>query len=103
MDASDRRHVAPGKLLLSDMISAYVAATFLAQHGFSQYVRQHFLDTTFKGLYQADRFDLALLIPYFIVLTLLATYGIHRYTLVYLYYKKRKNCTTEPEIDRKST
>jgi cellulose synthase/poly-beta-1,6-N-acetylglucosamine synthase-like glycosyltransferase len=74
-----------------------IFAAFLVQHGLTQYVRQHFFDTTFKGLYQADRFDLALLIPYFIVLTLLATYGIHRYTLVYLYYKKKKNRTTEPE------
>jgi cellulose synthase/poly-beta-1,6-N-acetylglucosamine synthase-like glycosyltransferase len=73
-----------------------LSAAFLVQHGLTQYVRQHFLDTTFKGLYQADRFDLALLIPYFVVLTLLATYGIHRYTLVYLYYKKKKNRTTAP-------
>src|SRR5437899_11858390 len=68
----------------------------LAQRGFSQYFRQHFLDTTFKGLYRANAFDMALLIPYFIVLILLASYGLHRYTLVYLYYKKKKNRTTEP-------
>ena len=43
----------------------------LAQPGLGQYVRRHFLDTTFKGLYQANGFDLALLIPYFIVLILL--------------------------------
>ena len=78
------------------MILASPMAVLLVQRGFTQYIRQHFLDTTFKGLYQADRFDLALLIPYFIVLTLLAAYGIHRYTLVYLYYKKRKNRTVEP-------
>lgn len=71
-------------------------ALIFAQHGLSQYVRQHFLDTTFKGLYHANAFDMALLIPYFFVLVLLATYGIHRYTLVYLYYKNRKNRTTEP-------
>src|SRR6202042_3710299 len=41
-------------------------------------------------------FDTALLIPYFIVLILLASYGAHRYVLVYLYYKHRKNRTTEP-------
>jgi cellulose synthase/poly-beta-1,6-N-acetylglucosamine synthase-like glycosyltransferase len=70
-------------------------AIFLAQHGFSQYFRQHFLDTTFKGLYRADAFDLALLIPYFVVLILLATYGIHRYTLVYLYFRNKKNLTSE--------
>ena len=71
--------------------------TFLvAGRGFSQYVRQHFLDTTFKGLYQANGFDLALLIPYFVVLILLASYGVHRYTLVYLYYKKKKNRQDAP-------
>src|SRR4051812_7596769 len=71
-------------------------AFFLAQHGLSHYVRQHFLDTTFKGLYSANAFDMALLIPYFIVLVLLASYGLHRYALVYLYYKKKKNETTMP-------
>src|SRR5579872_2005610 len=71
-------------------------AVFLAQHGLSQYVRQHFFDKTFQGLYHANAFDMALLIPYFLVLVLLATYGIHRYTLVYLYYRNKKNHTTEP-------
>ena len=69
----------------------------LAQHSLSQYVRQHFFDTTFKGLYKANAFDMALLVPYFIVLILLAGYGFHRYTLVYLYYKKKKNRTVKPE------
>ncbi len=69
---------------------------FLAQRAITQYLHQHFFDTTFKGLYHANAFDMALLIPYFIVLILLASYGLHRYTLVYLYYKKRKNGTTEP-------
>jgi len=36
------------------------------------YLRQHFLDKTFVGLYQVNAFDLALLIPYFIVLIILA-------------------------------
>jgi len=40
-------------------------AIFFAQHGLSQYVRQHFFDTTFKGIYHANAFDMALLIPYF--------------------------------------
>src|SRR3954464_8380160 len=71
-------------------------ALIFAQHGLSQYVRQHFLDTTFKGLYHANAFDMALLVPYFIVLILLASYGLHRYVLVYLYYKHRNNRTTEP-------
>ena len=54
------------------------------------------LDKTFQGLYQVNGFDLALLIPYFIVLIILAAYGGHRYWLVYLYYKNKKNKITEP-------
>ena len=82
----------------SEMLTAPgCLALILAQHGLAQYVRQHFFDTTFKGLYHANAFDMALLIPYFVVLILLATYGIHRYTLVYLYYKNKKNRTAEPE------
>jgi cellulose synthase/poly-beta-1,6-N-acetylglucosamine synthase-like glycosyltransferase len=68
----------------------------LAPKGVGQYIRQHFLDKTFQGLYHANAFDLALLIPYFIVLILLASYGAHRYVLVYLYYKHKKKRTTEP-------
>ena len=64
--------------------------------GLRHYLRTHFLDTTFKGLYQANAFDMALLIPYFVVLILLAFYGMHRYQLVYLYYKHRKNKVTAP-------
>jgi len=37
-----------------------------------------------------------LLIPYFIVMIILAFYGIHRYQLVYLYYKYRRNAAKNP-------
>jgi cellulose synthase/poly-beta-1,6-N-acetylglucosamine synthase-like glycosyltransferase len=39
---------------------------------------------------------MALLIPYFVVLTLLASYGVHRYILVYLYYRHKRNRTIDP-------
>ncbi|MGA2458501.1 MAG: cellulose synthase family protein [Terriglobales bacterium] len=68
----------------------------LASKGLAHYLRQHFLDKTFQGLYQVNAFDLALLIPYFIVLIILAAYGAHRYWLVYLYYKHKAKKTTEP-------
>ena len=67
-----------------------------APRGVAQYFRQHFLNTDFKDLYHANAFDMALLIPYFVVLVLLASYGMHRYVLVYLYYKHKKNHTGEP-------
>ena len=77
---------------------SYLAAvvTLTAPRGIGQYIRQHFFDRTFQGLYHTNAFDLALLIPYFVVLVLLASYGVHRYTLVYLYYKNKKNRTTDP-------
>src|SRR5579872_3635553 len=71
-------------------------ALLAAPKGIGHYIRQHFLDTTFRGLYHANAFDIALLVPYFIVLILLAGYGVHRYILVYLYYKHRQNRTSEP-------
>src|SRR6202008_1499521 len=81
------------KILLTNLASL---VALYANKGFVSYFRQHFLDRTFQGLYHANAFDIALLIPYFIVLILLASYGAHRYVLVYLYYKNRKNHTSEP-------
>ena len=80
----------------SDLILSATLAVGAAPKGIGPYIRQHFLDTTFKGLYQVNAFDMALLIPYFVVLVLLASYGVHRYVLVYLYYKHKKNRTTDP-------
>jgi cellulose synthase/poly-beta-1,6-N-acetylglucosamine synthase-like glycosyltransferase len=56
-------------------------------------------DQTFKGLYHPDKFDLMLLVPYFVVLVILAGYGIHRYQLVWMYYKNRKNKITAPPAE----
>ncbi|MGH9509276.1 MAG: cellulose synthase family protein [Terriglobales bacterium] len=72
------------------------AALFLRSRGVAEYIRTHFFDTTFTGLYELNAFDVALLVPYFIVLIILAAYGVHRYILVYMYYKNRKNRATEP-------
>jgi cellulose synthase/poly-beta-1,6-N-acetylglucosamine synthase-like glycosyltransferase len=83
----------PHNILLSN-VASFVA--LYANKGFASYIRQHFLDRTFQGLYRANAFDIALLVPYFLVLILLASYGLHRYILVYLYYKNRKNHTSEP-------
>jgi cellulose synthase/poly-beta-1,6-N-acetylglucosamine synthase-like glycosyltransferase len=77
----------------------FLIAVALDQRGLSGFVHKqyaHLTDTTFKGIYQVNGFDLALLIPYFVVLILLATYGLHRYVLVYLYYKHRKNRVNGP-------
>src|SRR6201997_3784245 len=80
-------------ILLSNVASF---AALYANKGLASYIRQHFLDRACQGLYRANAFDIALLVPYFVVLILLASYGLHRYILVYLYYKNRKNHTSEP-------
>lgn len=85
-----------GLILTIASISFQTVAAFIVSRGFGQYIRQHFLDTTFRGLYRANAFDMALLIPYFVVLIWLASYGMHRYVLVYLYYKNQKSRTTDP-------
>ena len=53
-------------------------------------------DRTFVGQYQANTFDLAVMLPYFIVLVVLAAYGIHRYALVYNFYKYRDHAPGLP-------
>ena len=70
----------------------------LASKGFGHYLHTHYGDHTFRGLYRWNGFDLAILIPYFIVMVILAFYGIHRYQLVWLYYhnKKKKALWDQP-------
>jgi cellulose synthase/poly-beta-1,6-N-acetylglucosamine synthase-like glycosyltransferase len=50
------------------------------------------------GTYRWNTFDTSLLIPYFIVMIILAFYGIHRYQLVWLYYRNKRKAakSTEP-------
>src|SRR5580704_4866619 len=55
----------------------------------------------FRGLYQINSFDLAVMVPYFVILVVLAAFGLHRYWLVYEYAKHRKNVPgPPPPIDR---
>jgi cellulose synthase/poly-beta-1,6-N-acetylglucosamine synthase-like glycosyltransferase len=50
----------------------------------------------FRGLYHLNAFDLSIVLPYFVVLTILAAYGLHRYWLVYSYVKYRDNLPPSP-------
>jgi len=50
----------------------------------------------FTGLYELNSFDLAVMTPYFLVLGVLACYGLHRYWLVYNFYKYRHNVPGPP-------
>jgi cellulose synthase/poly-beta-1,6-N-acetylglucosamine synthase-like glycosyltransferase len=56
----------------------------------------HLVDPTFRGLYQANAFDFSIMLPYFVVMMILAMYGLHRYALVYNFFKHRKNAAGPP-------
>jgi cellulose synthase/poly-beta-1,6-N-acetylglucosamine synthase-like glycosyltransferase len=87
-------------LMAAQNLAAFVLA---ADNPFSNYWRRN-TDASlnpFRGLYAANSFDIAIMVPYFLVMTVLAVYGIHRYTLVYNFYKNRKNIAgPPPEIAR---
>ena len=76
--------------------NAITALLLVSNSGPLHYFRTHFIDNPFRGKYQPNWFDTALLVPYFIVLLVLASYGIHRYVMVYLYYRHRKNRIAGP-------
>jgi hypothetical protein len=63
----------------------------LAPKGLTHYLKTHYADRTFEHLYRWNTFDTILLIPYFVVMVILAFYGVHRYQLVWLYFKNKKN------------
>ena len=75
--------------------SLYFITLLAAQSGLGHYWHK-ITDRTFSGVYHANGFDLAMMIPYFIVLFILALYGLHRYWLVYDYYRYAKNVPPMP-------
>jgi cellulose synthase/poly-beta-1,6-N-acetylglucosamine synthase-like glycosyltransferase len=81
-------------------MSLYTIATWLAPaaNPVTDYWRRNTdpLSNPFKGLYQLNSFDMAVMTPYFVVMIILAMYGIHRYALVYRFYKNRKNIAPPP-------
>jgi len=105
LEAANRRTKFRRRILIHPIATALNLAlrahsalnlAFTAPNGFRHFLRMQYADQTFKGLYEWNAFDAALLIPYFAVMIVLAVYGIHRYTLVYLYFKHKKNYHPDP-------
>jgi cellulose synthase/poly-beta-1,6-N-acetylglucosamine synthase-like glycosyltransferase len=83
---------------LTDAVIRVAALASTADNPLSNYWRRN-TDASlnpFRGLYAINGFDVAIMIPYFLVMTILAVYGIHRYALVYNYYKNRKRIAGPP-------
>ena len=78
-------------LLISSTVDLLASVVGAPPHGVAHYFKSHYADPTFRGLYRGNWFDRLLLTPYFLVMIVLAFYGIHRYQLVWLYYRHRKN------------
>ena len=79
---------------LPAQVGAWLA--FAPQNGLRHYLKAQYGDQTFKGLYHWNLFDAAVLLPYFAVMIVLALYGVHRYTMCYLYFKYKKNYNPNP-------
>ena len=73
------------------------AMLFAAENPVVSYLERIFTPDPFRGIYQVNTFDLLILIPYFVVLIILAFYGSHRYILLYKYYRNRTNRPSLPE------
>lgn len=70
---------------------------FAPRHGLLQYLhQQQMANQTFAHLYSFNWFDASLLTPYFVLMVVLAFYGLHRYQLVWLYYRHKKNVVHRP-------
>src|SRR5271156_4953280 len=61
-----------------------------------------FFDDTFAGVHHLEFFDMALLVPYFLLLLILSVYGCHRYEMIRRYMKYKKNILTEPPFNFES-
>ncbi len=86
-----------------DIGSGLTMAAWVLQNPLREYWSRNFdpAQNPFIGLYQLNTFDLAVIIPYFLVLGALACYGIHRYWLVYYFFKYRDNVPgPPPAVDR---
>ncbi len=77
------------------MVHSLGAILWAAQSPLTKYW-QKLTDRTFQGVYQVNTFDVAVMIPYFLVLIVLAAYGLHRYWLVYTYFKYRQRVPPPP-------
>jgi len=78
------------------LYAALTLTIFLAQQSAISRYFHRLTDKTFSGIYHVNAFDLAMMTPYFIVLLVLAMYGLHRYWLVYDYFLYSKNVPPPP-------
>ncbi|HTV13133.1 MAG TPA: cellulose synthase family protein [Acidobacteriaceae bacterium] len=79
---------------------AHTLCLLFVRNDLKHYLRTHYGDHTFQDLYhwQLFSFDTLLLTPYFVVMIVLSVYGLHRYKLVWQFYRYKKNATKDPPL-----
>jgi cellulose synthase/poly-beta-1,6-N-acetylglucosamine synthase-like glycosyltransferase len=77
-----------------------MTANFIALLAISPTTRlmNSLFDDTFKGIHHLEWFDWAMLIPYFAILAVLSVYGVHRFEVIWTYFKHRRKVLSEPRI-----
>src|SRR5215469_15954955 len=82
---------------LSGLPGRLTTALALApQNGLKHQLKALFNDPFLSVHHYFNWFDAALLTPYFIVMIVLALYGIHRYTMCFQYFRNRRNYIPDP-------
>jgi len=77
-------------------IRAANLALFAPKNGLGHQMKTWFTDPFASVHHAFNWFDTVLLVPYFLVMIVLALYGVHRYTMCWHYWKFRKNYNPNP-------
>lgn len=76
--------------------SSGLFAFFVTQPSTAEKIWNTLTDDTFAGVHSLAFFDYAILVPYFLFLTVLSFYGLHRFAMIRGYYKGKKNMPQQP-------
>jgi cellulose synthase/poly-beta-1,6-N-acetylglucosamine synthase-like glycosyltransferase len=79
---------------MTALISTFLL--FASRPALWKVVRQFVFDRSFEKVYRPNAFDVALLTPYFLVLIVLSAYGLHRYWLVFKYFRNKRHAARPP-------
>lgn len=78
------------------MLLTYLPLGFFASRSTVDQVMSQLFDDTFAGIHQPALFDYSLMIPYFVLLAILSVFGLHRFEILWRYYRNKKKLNLPP-------
>src|SRR5690606_10514978 len=69
---------------------------FFASRSAVDQVMSQLFDDTFAGIHQPALFDYSLMVPYFVLLAILSVFGLHRFEILWRYYRNKKKLNLPP-------